>query len=481
MISNTEVQPKDLTHRQIQAAIGSLVGAAVADALGAPFEFKPAGKYKEHFPNRVLGGIGEMIGGGGFKWAPAEFTDDTQMALAMAEAFIANNGEYDAKSVWEHFVSWAATAKDIGNTTYQSLSHPNYLEAAESTHKALGRSGSNGGVMRTAPLGLLAIRWGRAKAVDIARQQARLTHFDDVASWCSAIVTEIIRACILGASFPEALKSATEILPTEIHKVIEPVLTKAWSEDELILQDNGGALECLLQAVWAIKTSHSYEDAVVSAVNLGGDADTVAAVCGGMAGALYGIQCIPARWATYVNGTVRQSSGEVREYLLHDLVRTAHQLLGTSSRPMTDPEPVISALSVHDAGLYASNLMGAQQANPELAIISLCRMEGSLNHVARRREFYIIDEWGGGHNPNLQNVVEDAVDAIDAFLREGREVLVHCHGGRSRTGFILKAWYMRHHGVSNDEAHDWLTEQWPHYVTWNEDFTNFLEFVWQNE
>jgi len=101
-----------------------------------------------------------------------------------------------------------------------------------------------------------------------------------------------------------------------------------------------------------------------------------------------------------------------------------------------------------------------------------------LHHVDHRREFYVIDEWNEGHNPHLGHVVEDAVNTIDAFLKEGKEVLVHCHGGRSRTGFILKAWYMRRYGVDHDDAHDWLQQHWPHYVTWNDDFNEFLTYNW---
>lgn len=71
--------------------------------------------------------------------------------------------------------------------------------------------------------------------------------------------------------------------------------------------------------------------------------------------------------------------------------------------------------------------------------------------------------------------MHDAVHSIEAFLREGRQVLVHCHGGRSRTGFILKAWYMVRYRASHDEAHSWLESVWPHYRTWTLDFCNLLD------
>ena len=133
---------------------------------------------------------------------------------------------------------------------------------------------------------------------------------------------------------------------------------------------------------------------------------------------------------------------------------------------------------IHDLGIHACNYLGAPLADTNMAIVSLCRMEDALRYHPYRREFYIIDQWGEGHNPHLRHVTEEAVDAIDAFLAEGRDVVVHCHGGRSRTGFILKAWYMRRFGVKHEEAHTWLRDIWPHYVTWNDDFEGFIKHEW---
>lgn len=71
-------------HRLRNRALGAVIGSAVGDALGAPFEFGSAGAYSRRFPRPMLGGIGEMIGGG--PWKPGEFTDDTQMAIVQAES-----------------------------------------------------------------------------------------------------------------------------------------------------------------------------------------------------------------------------------------------------------------------------------------------------------------------------------------------------------------------------------------------------------
>lgn len=471
------ISPNSLTHRQAQAAFGALLGAAIGDALGAPFEFKSAGEYAKRFPNPVLGGSAEMIGGGAFKWAPGEFTDDTQMALAMAEAFLAHDSDYDPATVWHHFVSWAQSARDIGNITRVALSQSNLEVAAEIAHDTLGQSGGNGSVMRTAPLGLLGVRWGRDLTMSIARQQSALTHFDPIAQWSSAVVAETIRALILGATFDMALGGALLQVPGDEGALLQLVSDPSWSPGDSNLP-NGTALVCLAQAVWSIRQTSSFEDAVVCAINLGGDTDTVASVTGALAGALYGVQRIPARWMTYVHGSVQQPSGDVVTYRHHDLIRVAHQLLGRAEREMTPFERVISASQIHDLGVFASNASGACAVDPSFGVISLCRMEDNLLHVPHRREFYILDSWGKGQNPHLADVCIDAVDAVDAFLREGRNVLIHCHGGRSRTGFILKAWYMRRYQVDHFDAHDWLAERWPHYVTWNEDFDDFLNNEW---
>jgi ADP-ribosylglycohydrolase len=75
-----------------QRALGAVIGSAIGDALGAPFEFGPAGAYRVRFPERIVGGIGEMVRGGSFGSAPSEFTDDTQMAIVQAESLLAGGG-----------------------------------------------------------------------------------------------------------------------------------------------------------------------------------------------------------------------------------------------------------------------------------------------------------------------------------------------------------------------------------------------------
>ena len=130
---------------------GLVIGAAVGDALGAPFEFQHAGQYSSAFPKAVLGGIGEMVGGGGFDWREGEFTDDTQMALSLALSIL-DKGEFDLDHVWSYWRIWAKSARDIGNTTRHSLSFANRLDVK---HVHPEMTAANGALMRSFPLALL--------------------------------------------------------------------------------------------------------------------------------------------------------------------------------------------------------------------------------------------------------------------------------------------------------------------------------------
>jgi len=469
---------KSFSHQQRQSAVGAIIGSAVGDALGAPFEFQPSGRYLEHFPEPVLSGAAEMIGGGAFNWKPGEFTDDTQMAIALAESLIECGVSFSPDATWERFVSWASAATDIGITTREALSHDNWATAAQRAHEAIGRTGSNGALMRVAPVGVAGLRFGQQWTISVARDQSHLTHFDPVAGWSAAISAEVIRRLISGATQAEALSGINELVGDEYHTIFGDLLDDAWHPSHNTDRSNGAASICLAQALWALRSTNNFSDAIVSAINLGGDTDTVATVTGAIAGAAYGIQGIPSRWVTPLNGKLRQPDGTTSHYRQRDLQNIASKILGEPASPEQTPEAMSGPTRVHPTGVFAANLAGAIASKKSFAVISLCRIHSEFDEHQASRAFYIVDN-GTAHNPRLSEVVEDAVRSIDAFLDDGQEVLVHCHGGRSRTALVLKAWYMRHHGVGHAEAHDWLCEVWPLYSTWNDDFMRFLDSEWQ--
>ena len=452
------------THR----AIGALAGAAVGDALGAPHEFMPAGTYTTMFPTPVLGGTGEMTGGGSFGWAPGEFTDDTQMALALAESLLEHGG-FVPDAVWARWRAWASTARDIGITTSRSLAHADWRDVSSSD-----RGAGNGALMRAFPLALAFLDATDDAVRDVVLRQAALTHTDPAAGWGAWIAVEMMRFAIHGDDPFVELPRLLDDLPDDVRPGYAEILAPTWTPDQAA-PSNGSVWGCLAQAVWAVRTTTSFEDAVVAAVSLGGDADTVACVTGAIAGALYGVQAIPSRWATYVHGSVQSPTGR-DTYNWADLHSVALRLIGLSDRPDTPPEHAAGPLEVAPS-LFAADLLGAATVPADWAVVSLCRTGDRFDGHGVRRQVFLIDE-DGDHNSALGAAVRDAVDAVDAFLAEGRTVVVHCHGGRSRTGLVLKAWKMRHDGIDERAAHDWLAERWHRYADYNRSFVDHLRTAW---
>jgi ADP-ribosyl-[dinitrogen reductase] hydrolase len=473
--------PHQLDRRAMDRALGALVGSAVGDALGAPFEFQPAGRYSARFPEPVVGGVGEMVGGGGFGWEPGEFTDDTQMALAMAESLVAHGG-IDRDDLWARWRAWAQTALDVGITTSASLSATDWAGAAEQSHAAVGRSASNGALMRVTPLGIAcstvdpAVATGVTVAAVLA--QAQLTHFDPAAGWGAAIAAELTRRTILGADPIDELPSVVALLPDDVRSRYEEMLAPGWQPHRPGDPSNGSVWTCLAQAVWALRRHTMFHDVVVAAIDLGEDTDTVACVAGALAGARFGFQAIPGRWTTYVHGRVQSPTGWVH-YDRTSLQALAFRLTGAEPPHLSPLEDMQVPVEILD-GVHGADLTGAAAYARDggFAVLSLCRVGDRFKDVEHRREVCMFDETDPDRNPALQEALVDAVDTIDAWRAEGKPVLVHCHGGRSRTALLVKAWAMRRHGWTEQQAHDWLQQAYPRYSAWNHTFREFLRTDW---
>jgi ADP-ribosyl-[dinitrogen reductase] hydrolase len=227
----------------------------------------------------------------------------------------------------------------------------------------------------------------------------------------------------------------------------------------------------LAQAIWALRTAGSYEQIITAVIDLGKDTDSVAAVAGALAGAKFGIQSIPSRWSTYLHGQVTGVGGRVHHYDHLDLQRLALELLGHESSPDPIDEPAMEPREVLPR-LWATNRSGARTVPDDWAVVSLCRIDQSMRKPIRR-EAYLVDQ-AGDHNPSLAAVVDDVLDSINALLAEGRHVVVHCHGGRSRRGLVLAAHMMRH-GRSFAAAKALLAKTWPDAYFENPAFVEELQ------
>lgn len=268
---------------------GALLGLAVGDALGTTLEFKRRDTYPPH---------SEMTGGGPFGLQPGQWTDDTSLALALADSLIAHPG-FDADDLMRRFVSWRRTGAysctgacfDIGNATQDAL------ERYERTGDPFAGSpdptaAGNGSLMRLAPAALRHLHDAEA-ARRLAVDQSRTTHAAPQATEACAFFVDLLREAVGGR--PKA-------------EVLAP---RAWSGDPAIqaiaagrwrgrprgaVRSTGYVVHTLEAALWAVDGTGSFGEAVVLAVNLGDDADTVGAVAGQLAGALYGAAGMPQRW-----------------------------------------------------------------------------------------------------------------------------------------------------------------------------------------
>ncbi len=285
---------------------GCLLGLAVGDALGAPLEFLERDEIAARY-----GVVRDMLGGGWLDTERGEWTDDTQMALAIAQS-IARVGSIEPSDIAVLFVEWfKSLPKDVGNTTRRSLQHladgVPWNEAGTLALNEMGGSApSNGSLMRSAPIAL-ANRCDEEALIRHSIDVSRITHADPLACWSCVALNLGISALLAGSG--DAIQAAAAV-PQE--DVMRAVMRSSVDRGEV--RSGGYVLETLQSAFWAFRHYDGFEDVVVAAVNLGGDADTVGAVAGALAGARYGVSAIPERWLSVLNG--REELIELADRLL---------------------------------------------------------------------------------------------------------------------------------------------------------------------
>lgn len=272
-------------------AMGAMLGLAIGDALGAPLEFsardsKPA--------------VRDMIGGGPFALAPGQWTDDTAMALCLADAVIAGRGALDPADLMRRFLRWwrhgenSATGdcSDIGGTTQEALAH---FERTGQTAGALPedvRAAGNGSLMRLAPVAIVAAP-DIVRAADLADAQSRTTHRASVAHDACLFFATLLVEAMCGADKREILRAWRYAAASDLAPLARAAY-RTKTRDEI--SSSGYVVHTLEAALWAVWHAESFEEALILAVNLGRDADTVGAVTGQLAGALWGQKAIPERW-----------------------------------------------------------------------------------------------------------------------------------------------------------------------------------------
>ncbi len=278
---------------------GCALGAAVGDALGMPLEFgprQPAGRLvRDMAPGRLPAGT---------------FTDDTEMALALAESLLAHR-PLDAVDLAGRFVAWfQAGPDDVGFHTANVLSRlaagEPWQQAAEVVQRRNPQSAGNGSVMRCWPVALA--HWDDLERLVVdSCLQSLVTHAHPECQAGSALVNGILYHLLRGIAPAEALAGALDSI--ELPAGLQLTVERAPTCQREGLDNSGWVRHTLESAVWGLLTTASFEEAVVQVVNLGRDADTAGTVVGALAGATYGLASIPARWRDLLQGEWPPGSG----------------------------------------------------------------------------------------------------------------------------------------------------------------------------
>jgi ADP-ribosyl-[dinitrogen reductase] hydrolase len=267
-----------------------LVGLAIGDTLGMPLEFQHRGTFAE---------LDGLRAGGPFNLPLGYWTDDTSMALCLADSILECGG-YDSYDVMARYARWfndgyrssTETCFDIGNQTRAAIFdfERNPVVAVDVPRTS---AAGNGSVMRLAPvvIAALAARRSPAETAHLGRLSARETHYSAVAESSTSDFAKMLYAAASATEKTQPLEAITD-------GPLATLLRDAAEKTPDQLKPTGYVVDTLEVATWAFLTTQNFRDGALRAVNLGGDSDTIGAVYGQLAGAFYGLSGIPGQWVT---------------------------------------------------------------------------------------------------------------------------------------------------------------------------------------
>jgi ADP-ribosyl-[dinitrogen reductase] hydrolase len=285
--------PDNMNEKQDRAS-GCLLGLAVGDALGTTLEFTRPGGFEP---------ITDMLGGGPFGLQAGEWTDDTSMALCLAESLVLHG--FDPKDQIERYIRWwkeghmSSTGRcfDIGNTVRGALSC--YLRTGEPNSGGSDEySAGNGSIMRLAPVPVFFS--GPAEAVFHCAESSRTTHQAPAAIDACRYLGGILWGLIHGANKNQVLSPlyhpAGETW-NDLHPAIRGIAEGSFKQrNPPEIRGSGYVVQSLEAALWAFHHAENFKHGALLAVNLGEDADTTGAIYGQIAGAFHGRSGIPPEW-----------------------------------------------------------------------------------------------------------------------------------------------------------------------------------------
>lgn len=280
-----------------------LLGVAVGDALGVPVEFKARGTFR----------VADMQGYGTHHQPPGTWSDDTSLTLALADSL---SRGCDMRDIARNFVRWhdevAFTAHDevfdIGMATAKAIRRIKSGVAPERAGGAEENDNGNGSLMRIAPLVFYLADKPHEERFRLTQAVSSLTHAHAWSVMACCIYLEMLGKLLAGtekdaayADLRDEFRSGHPAVggdaPAKFDRILKADIRALPKRD---IRSGGFVIDTLEAALWCFLTTDNYQDAVLKAVNLGGDTDTTAAVTGALAGLAYGLASIPAIWLEQV-------------------------------------------------------------------------------------------------------------------------------------------------------------------------------------
>jgi len=274
-------------------ALGAFLGLATGDALGGPVEFMLPHEIRAAHKGRLT----EMTGGGWLRLKPGQVTDDTQMALAVGGALVAAGG-WDLRGVAESFVAWLRSRPiDVGNACRRGIRR--YMQDGSLAAPESGEDGGNGALMRQLPVALGtppdATGSDDAEFARRAVAQARITHGHVFSDEANVALGRMTRLLLSGGTRADCRAVADALVARFPAFKFSP-----WPG-----RTSGYVVDTMQTVLDVFFAANSFEECVVEAVNRGGDADTIGALTGQLAGAFWGADAIPERWLRRLDPAVR--------------------------------------------------------------------------------------------------------------------------------------------------------------------------------
>lgn len=274
---------------RLERYLGCLLGLACGDAVGTTVEFSARGSFAP---------VTDMVGGGPFGLKAGQWTDDTSMALCLAESLLTKG--FDAHDQMTRYANWwkwgylSSTGHcfDIGMTVRSALH--DFMQTGEPfSGSSDPYSAGNGSLMRLAPTVLYAYP-DFTSALRFAADSSRTTHgASEAVESCQLFATLLYR--VLHGVEKSALLRDLPFTPNEA-KIAALKAGRFLEKPEAEIEGSGYCVASLEAALWCFYRTDNFRDAVLRAVNLGDDADTTGAIVGQLAGAYYGVEDIPVSW-----------------------------------------------------------------------------------------------------------------------------------------------------------------------------------------